>query len=347
MKKYWFLLGLSLIANSLFGQETLTIKEIGLELVKCPAGSFMMGSPEEELGRYNNETQHKVTITKPFYIGKYEVTQKEYEAVMGENPSSCKDKNNPVECVRWEEAIEFCEKLNKKFSASIPSGFKFDLPTEAHWEYACRAGTSAALNNGKNLTTEDYHLCPNLDEVAWYIANPYDFPNNVGKKKPNAWGIYDMHGNVWEWCKDLYEEYPKDEAIDPIGATSGSSHVIRGGSWCLEAKNCRSACRYNALNRSYDTGFRVALVWDGKTPISENSSSSSIKKEETPKTESAEKTSSSATNNSDTSSSNNSNPNAAQKSSASYDTKEYKPIELKPIKTHPKVIVPEELELEP
>ncbi len=330
MKRYSFLLGLLFVANSLFAQETLTIKDINLELVKCPAGSFMMGSPEDELGRYNNETQHKVTITKPFYIGKYEVTQKEYEAVMGKNPSYCKDKNNPVECVRWEDAIEFCEKLNKKYSASIPSGFKFDLPTEAQWEYACRAGTSTALNNGKNLTIEDHNLCQNLDEVAWYICNTSGTQENVGKKKSNAWGIYDMHGNVLEWCKDVYGEYPKDEATDPIVATSGSSHVIRGGSWCGEAKYCRSAFRYNAINEGYDKGFRVALVWDGKTPISDSSSNSSVK--EAPKAETSSSNSSSTT---------------QQKNSASYDTKEYKPVQLKPIKTHPKVVVPEELELEP
>ena len=256
--------------------------DIGLEMVACPAGSFMIGSLKAiyklpkgslnaflgievlrngELGRSYDEIQHNVTISKPFYLGKYPVTQKLYEAVMGNNPSDCKGKNNPVECISWNDAKSFCDKLNKKFALQLPKGYRFDLPTEAQWEYACRAGTTTALNNGKDLTSETGSFS-NLDEVAWYDKNSDSKTHPVGQKKPNAWGIYDMHGNVWEWCRDWYGDYPKGHVADPVGPSTDSDRVSRGGSWCNSARFCRSANRYYTYpdRRNDFLGFRLVLV---------------------------------------------------------------------------------------
>ena len=242
--------------------NTFVIKEINLELVKCPAGSFMMGSPKEELGRSDDEKLHLVTITKPFYIGKFEVTQSQYVALMEKNPSEFVNQNNPVESVSYYDAKAFCDKLNSKYINILPKGYKFDLPTEAQWEYACRAGTTTALNNGKNLTKVD-GACFNVDEVAWYGENSGKTTHEVGQKKPNAWGIYDMHGNVFEWCRDWYGEYPTSEANDPQGPDNGSKRVERGGYYWLGADLCRSAFRFREEyydRGSSSVGFRVALV---------------------------------------------------------------------------------------
>ena len=232
-----------------------------LEMVKIRASTFMMGSPEGELGRYSDETQHRVTLTKDYWLGKFEVTQAQYEALMGKNPSSCKGSNRPVEWVSWEDAKEFCNKLNEKYAGKLPAGYKFDLPTEAQWEYACRAGTTTALNNGTNLTSET-GSCSNLNEVGWYGSNyGYGEHKAVGQKRPNSWGLYDMHGNVWEWCRDWYGSYG-GEATDPVGPSSGSGRVDRGGSWSFYAKFCRSARRDRSEPglRSSHLGFRLALV---------------------------------------------------------------------------------------
>jgi len=242
--------------------QTFTLSNnVKLEMVKIKAGTFMMGSPEGELGRSGDETQHQVTLTKDYWLGKFEVTQAQWQAVMSNNPSHFKGDNRPVECVRWNEAKEFCDKLNEKCAGKLPAGYKFDLPTEAQWEYACRAGTTTALNNGKNLTDEKYN-CENLAEVAWYdYQNKENQTHQVGQKRPNNWGLYDMHGNVWEWCRDRYGSYSGDET-DPVGPSSGSGRVVRGGSWSSGARDCRSACRYNngpAFRRS-GLGFRLALV---------------------------------------------------------------------------------------
>ena len=233
-----------------------------------------MGSPEgitegwlwkktttgAELGRNCNEKQHRVTLTKSFFLGKYPVTQKEYRDVMGNNPSQFKDDNCPVVCVCWNDAKEFCKRLNKIYSGQLPVGYAFDLPTEAQWEYACRAGTTTALNNGRNLTGE--YSCSNLNEVAWYGTNSGGRIRPVGQKKANAWGLYDMHGNVWEWCRDCYGKYTGD-VTDPVGPSSGSGRVLRGGSWNYYALSCRSAYRFCGRSPYFcigDLGFRVALV---------------------------------------------------------------------------------------
>jgi formylglycine-generating enzyme required for sulfatase activity/predicted Ser/Thr protein kinase len=235
--------------------------DVKLELVKIKAGGFIMGSPEGELGRFSDEEQHQVTLTKDFWLGKYEVTQSQYETLMGTNPSSFTGANLPVENVSWVDAMAFCRKLNERYRDRLPAGYEFTLPTEAQWEYACRAGTTTALNSGKDLSNETYH-CENLRELGWYgYNNAENSTHPVGQKKPNAWGLYDMHGNAWEWCRDWYGSYA-GAATDPTGPTTGSFRVCRGGSWIINARSCRSAFRshispgyrHNAL------GFRLALA---------------------------------------------------------------------------------------
>ena len=265
MKKILFLFVL-LSVTFIFGcgsnelNDTFVIKEINLEMIKCPAGSFMMGSPDNELGRRKGETLHKVTFSKPFYIGKYEVTQSQYVALMEKNPSDFSGAYNPVENVSYRDAKNFCDKLNLKYLKQLPRGYKFDLPTEAQWEYACRAGTSTALNNGKNLI--DIQECENLDEVGWYDRNSGYTTHEVGQKKPNAWGIYDMHGNVAEWCRDRYGKYPNEDVIDPEGTNNGWFNVVRGGFLNEVPECCRSAFRnWGEPSQGIGTiGFRVALV---------------------------------------------------------------------------------------
>ncbi|MBO5792506.1 MAG: SUMF1/EgtB/PvdO family nonheme iron enzyme [Lentisphaeria bacterium] len=233
---------------------------VSLEMVKIKAGTFTMGSPEGELGRHGTEKQHQVTLTKDYWLGKFEVTQAQYEAIMGNNPSSYKGSNRPVEKVSWEDAKEFCNKLNERYAGKLPTGYRFDLPTEAQWEYACRAGTTTALNNGTNLTSESE--CSNLNEVGWYDKNCGSAGHKaVGQKRPNNWGLYDMHGNVLEWCRDWYAPYTGD-ATDPTGPTSGSYRVYRGGCWRYSAKGCRSAVRFCIIPglRNSFYGFRLALV---------------------------------------------------------------------------------------
>ncbi|MBR7144018.1 MAG: formylglycine-generating enzyme family protein, partial [Lentisphaeria bacterium] len=234
---------------------------VKLEMVKIKAGTFMMGSPENELGRRNRETRHRVTLTKDYWLGKYEVTQAQYEAIMGNNPAFFKGSNRPVEQVSWNDAKDFCRKLNERYAGKLPAGYKFDLPTEAQWEYACRAGTTTALNNGTNLTSAR-GACSNLDEVGWYNKNyGSNGHKEFGQKRPNNWGLYDMHGNVWEWCRDWYGSYTGD-ATDPLGPSSGSYRVYRGGSCNYYAESCRSAFRLscNPGDRSISLGFRLALV---------------------------------------------------------------------------------------
>jgi len=232
-----------------------------LDMIWIQPGTFVMGSPKDELGRFNNETQHEVTLTKGYWLGKYEVTQAQYKAVMGKNPSKFTGDDLPVEQVNWNDAKGFCEKLTaiEKESGRLPEGYEYTLPTEAQWEYACRAGTTTSLNNGKDLT--DNHKCPEIDEVGWYYYNKNE-PQSVGHKQPNAWGLYDMHGNVYEWCLDIYGNYPTSPVTDPRGADSGSKHVLRGGGWDCRADHCRSAFRFDdSPSSSYrDCGFRIVLT---------------------------------------------------------------------------------------
>jgi len=230
---------------------------VKLEMVLIPAGSFMMGSPSGEQDRDDDEKQHKVTLTNDFYIGKYEVTQAQWQAVMGNNPSYFKGANLPVEQVSWDDCQEFIKKINELTNLRI-NGFR--LPTEAEWEYACRAGTLTPFHYGNSLSSSQANFDGNY---------PYNTSEGIYRKKPlpvgsfspNAWGLYDMHGNVWEWCQDWYGEYPSGSVTNPTGANSGSHRVLRGGGWNSGARICRSAFRLNLSpdNRDNGLGLRLCL----------------------------------------------------------------------------------------
>ena len=219
------------------------------QMVRAMINSFVKVEP----GTFKREEQ-QVTLTKPFYIGKYEVTQAQWRAVMGNNPAEYKGADRPVEEVSWNDAMAFCEKLNDYGYA--PRGYKFTLPTEAQWEYAARGG-----NKSKGY---EYSGSNDLNEVAWYSDNSYrEKHHDVGTKTPNELGLYDMSGNVWEWCLDWYGGYGDEkEVTDPTGPQDGSSRVIRGGSWRYDADYCRVAYRYfsNPDDRDGISGFRLALV---------------------------------------------------------------------------------------
>jgi len=223
-----------------------------------------MGSPKDEKGRdaEREGTRHKVQLTKPFYLGKYEVTQAEWQKVMGANPSELKREQNPIDIVSWPDGQGFITKMNEHIASLPPAGKRargegasFALPTEAQWEYACRAGSQTRFCYGDDLNEE------NLKEYAWYKVNSGNRTHAVGGKRPNAWGLYDMHGNVWEWCRDSYGAYPAGEARDPTGPEGGARRAFRGGSSFRDGYYCRSAFRhYNApLFRLTSLGCRVAL----------------------------------------------------------------------------------------
>jgi formylglycine-generating enzyme required for sulfatase activity len=236
---------------------------IGMKLVLIPKGTFMMGSPKSEQGRDDDETQHEVTISEDYYLGVFEVTQAQYEKVIGTNPSyfqraKVADQNAdlPVESVSWDDAVEFCKRLSD-LPEEKKAGRVYRLPTEAEWEFACRAGSTTAYSFGASSKS--------LGDYAWFGENSGRQTHPVGEKKANAWGLYDMHGNVWELCSDWYGEYPKGAVSDPSGPNEGSYRVIRGGGWNDEAADCRSANRARIVpsDRSINLGFRVALSPSG------------------------------------------------------------------------------------
>ena len=233
------------------GSNTISIpvkNGISIEMVKVEAGTFMMGATSEMKHPYDWEKPvHQVTLTNEYYMGKYEVTQALWQAVMGNNPSHFKGENLPVETVNWNECQEFISKLNSM------TGRKFRLPTEAEWEYAARGG--------KKSRSYQYSGSSNISDVAWYDGNSVNKTHPVGTKQANELGIYDMTGNVWEWCSDWYGFYSSSSQTNPTGADSGSSRVFRGGSWYGNARYCRLSFRDCTPPdcRGYNLGLRLAL----------------------------------------------------------------------------------------
>ncbi len=227
-------------------------KGVKLEMVLIPAGEFLMGSPDSDRDAFPREKpQHRVRIARPFYLGKYLVTQEQWEAVMGGNPSRFKGPKNPVEKVSWDDCPKFLGKLNAKAG---PGAGKFQLPREAQWEYACRVGSKTKYCFGDDETR--------LGDYAWYRKNSGNMTHPVGEKKPNGWGLYDMHGNVWEWCQDWWKDgaYKEPPVDGPTGAVS--LRVLRGGGWDAPATYCRSAFRGGGVPGIRDDfrGLRVSRV---------------------------------------------------------------------------------------
>ena len=235
------------------------LPELGLKLVRIPAGQFVMGSPRDEADRHDDEVRHKVTISTPFYMGAYEVTQKEYYDVMlpdfdhdswqyargplhaglalfyrhrtggGDYTGGKLNLRHPMECVTWHKAREFCRKITERERKAdrLPKGYVYRLPTEAEWEYACRAGTTGPYNVRADRNGAEY--LRSAEYLSSFANVGGGKTTDVGGRKPNAWGLYDMHGNVYEWCLDWYGPYPSGEVKDPPGAATGKKRVARGG----------------------------------------------------------------------------------------------------------------------
>jgi formylglycine-generating enzyme required for sulfatase activity len=244
-----------------------TVASISMEMIFCPPGTFTMGSPSSESGRGGDETQHQVTLTNGFYLGKYEVTQAQYQTVMNGNsaglsvdPSNFKGNNRPVERASWEDAQVFLSRLNsiEQSAGRLPNGWKYVLPTEAEWEYACRAGTTTAYSWGNDINASRANY--NWDGGA-NDGNDSKQTVNIGQFSANPWGFFDMHGNVWEWVSDWKANYFTGAQTDPEGPASGSIRVRRGGSWNGAGTALRSAERNNGTpgNRIYGIGFRVGF----------------------------------------------------------------------------------------
>jgi formylglycine-generating enzyme required for sulfatase activity len=241
------------------------------QLVFIPPGTFRMGSPTNEVGRTEVEGPlTEVVMSRGFWIGKYEVTQGEYESVMGENPSFHNgvrgtvdygtDLSRPVERVDYGDAASYCVLLTQETltAARMPANTVYRLPTEAEWEYACRALTSTRFSYGEDLEAQA------LTDYAWYFGNrgPASGTQSVGQKLPNPWGLYDMHGNVFEWCQDWYAQYPGGRIVDPRGPASSQYRVFRGGGWSFNTQYCRSAHRSFFFPSTVGDalGFRVVLA---------------------------------------------------------------------------------------
>jgi formylglycine-generating enzyme required for sulfatase activity len=229
--------------------ETFISSSTGIEFLLISADEFIMGSPSEEKDRSDCESPlHKVTIKNPFYMGKFQVTQRQWKKIMGTSPANFNDESRPVEKVSWEEVQEFIKKLNAKENTD-----KYRLPSEAEWEYSCRAGTQSRYFFGDDESK--------LGDYAWYVKNAGRKTHPVGKKKPNPWGLYDMHGNVWEWVQDRWHEDYNGSPSDGSAWEDGNSsnRVSRGGSWYCDVDSCRSAARFSREHekRLANLGFRL------------------------------------------------------------------------------------------
>ena len=233
---------------------------LGMRFVLIPAGSFTMGSPASEPKRFDDERQHRVSISRAFYMQITEVTQGQWREVMGDNPSHFKNCGDdcPVENISWYDVQSFIRNLNKREGTK-----KYRLPTEAEWEYACRAGTNTPFFFGGCLSTDEANYDGNYPMPGCPKGRCRGKPISVDKFPPNAWGLYGMHGNVWEWCQDWYGPYPLDNVTDPTGSPSGKKRVLRGGSWRCDARCSRSANRgwgFPGCRNNY-FGFRVARTF--------------------------------------------------------------------------------------
>jgi formylglycine-generating enzyme required for sulfatase activity len=255
----------------------LIVNSLGMKLTRIEPGTYQMGSPASEPGRNNNEILHEVDITQPFYMSAYETTQEEYEKVMGSNPSFFSrngqgqnkappdTRRHPVENASWDDAKTFCARLTERErkAGKITPAMQYTLPTEAEWEYCCRASTRTAFAFGEQVSTDQANYNGQNMIVNGKPCINRDCTVPVGSFAPNAWGLYDMHGNVNEWCEDWYDTsyYPKSPRRDPPGAASGQIRVLRGGCWIYHPNNCRSALRdgIGANFRGNFCGFRVVL----------------------------------------------------------------------------------------
>ena len=240
--------------------KRLNANSVGMEFILIPAGSFTMGSPQKEKRRNDDEQQVPVTITRAFELGKTVVTQKQWTEVMGTDPWKWGDlketgDNCPAVYVSWDDVSLFCEHLTsyEREAGRLSANQTYRLPTEAEWEYACRAGTTTAYSYGDDESS--------LGDYAWYGNNSKGNLHEVATKKPSPWGLFDMHGNVYEWCKDYYED-SLSGGKDPKGPSTGPGRVIRGGYWRTYASNCRSADRNycNPASRFFNVGFRFVRV---------------------------------------------------------------------------------------
>ncbi|MDR1834312.1 MAG: formylglycine-generating enzyme family protein [Fusobacteriaceae bacterium] len=270
---FYFILGFVVLANAQTGGgEKMTGGQSAAPdgMVYIAGGTFLMGSPVTETGRRRDETAHPVTVSS-FYISPFEVTQREYQALTGTNPSSWKGGSHPVEHVSWFDAVRFCNAKSKQEGLANAYEIKgenvtwnqnangYRLPTEAEWEYACRAGSGTPFNTGENITASQANFRDNDFHSSNEAGEIRTLP--VGSFAPNAWGLYDMHGNVWEWCWDWYGAYSGDARINPLGASSGTARVDRGGAWIeVGPHNLRSACRdkHRPADKGRRLGFRLA-----------------------------------------------------------------------------------------
>lgn len=224
----------------------LEVASVPFELVRIPEGYFFMGSPLQEEGRQANEgPMRAISLSKPFYLGRHEVTQAQYQVVMGMNPSNFRGESLAIDQVMYADAVEFCNRLSQL------TGVKVTLPTEAQWEYACRAGTQSRFYSGDS--EED------LDKVAWYAANAEQRVHEVGQKEPNAWGLYDMHGNVWEPTLDWLPAYETMAGTDPVGIVNGREGAMRGGGRMHGAEYCRCASRLISSDMFGGLGIRIVI----------------------------------------------------------------------------------------
>jgi sulfatase modifying factor 1 len=232
---------------------------IGMKFVWIPPGNFMMGSPKDEKLRRDKETQHKVTLTKGFYMGVYAVTGEEWQAVMGNNPSKFQtEKNLPVDQVSWDDCQDFIKKLREKDKRL------YRLPTEAEWEYSCRAGTKTPFHFGETISNDQANYNGNFTYGDGKKGKYRAKTTPVGSFPANAWGLHDMHGNVWQWCQDWFGDYPQNDVIDPQGPENGEKRVLRGGSWGDHPVYCRSALRYRFEpgHRDFCIGCRLCFCLD-------------------------------------------------------------------------------------